>query len=548
MSLVNVNENPVEEKSTNILDKYNNLELKSIDSSYLLGIKELDSNCELAQCNSIKRLNNTLSQYTSAVKRNETAENITFDNIFNDDYDHIQILNDFHHSLKTHSHHFEEIHNMFANQCNDTKCELNNCLMIMRNHRRRAELKDNAKVLKQLYFNCNSRDIINQQILDKIHDFYIHSFDIGHKIPLKDRNRLLNMTDISNTDQYDDCKDDSKINDKSLQSIHQYINQKRDSFARIITESKDSVDTSLKQKEYITNKFSTQIDAGKIIKYSFGFTYFYWSYFKNNDEFNDPMRYMNQFSPTAANDRYSLGEFYVEPKFKGLKDELINNPLYSISISQWNTLIGKAEIHLVTDRLKSVKCDGNLLMDTKRQESTKYYDIPHEAALAVNHIAAIMTYCNESILQRKFTETYRKIPDNESNEHLIERHRNFAHLGRLLRELVGCFPFVSEKEYSAFKNKTGLYHGISIQTMFGAIDAIIKGPTSTTRDYAVAAGFCANKGMILELQMDFYWAIHGHLCLFECSYISDYPNESEVFFIGGYSKFIFRSIINAAQG
>eukprot|EP01084_Bolivina_argentea_P059296 108264_1 len=88
-----------------------------------------------------------------------------------------------------------------------------------------------------------------------------------------------------------------------------------------------------------------------------------------------------------------------------------------------------------------------------------------------------------------------------------------------------------------------LYHGITIQPQFWSMNACIKGPVSTSTSYEVAAMFSGGTGVIMEFRLDEYWNAGAGIPLFECFYISDYTNELEIFFIGGYSNFLFETII-----
>ena len=72
-----------------------------------------------------------------------------------------------------HDHEFEQIFNSFQQSCPLTKC-----MIFRRNNRRRENDKNNINY--------------KQQILDKIHCYFKHSYDIGHHIGNKESQIINN--------------------------------------------------------------------------------------------------------------------------------------------------------------------------------------------------------------------------------------------------------------------------------------------------------------------------------------------------------------------
>ncbi len=74
----------------------------------------------------------------------------------------------------------------------------------------------------------------------------------------------------------------------------------------------------------------------------------------------------------------------------------------------------------------------------------------------------------------------------------------------------------------------------------------IKGSVSTSTDLSVAINVCANKEMALELSLNSGWDKLNINCMgccaLDCSFISDFTNEKEVLFFGGFGVFQFCSI------
>eukprot|EP01084_Bolivina_argentea_P255423 429594_1 len=166
------------------------------------------------------------------------------------------------------------------------------------------------------------------------------------------------------------------------------------------------------------------------------------------------------------------------------------------------------------------------------------------------HLIAMMLYCNYDKMQRKLSETYTKSDEKESDTSLKERHSNYYFWGRSLRECVECFGTDFSPEVDSAD--ITLFRGINQQFMFESTLANIKGPFSTTTEYAVALNFCANKGMVLEMILQpqswiFKW-LEGmeaatRLSCIDCRFISDFSSENEIFCIGGLNPFRLSTII-----
>eukprot|EP01084_Bolivina_argentea_P305925 528537_1 len=83
---------------------------------------------------------------------------------------------------------FEVVFNQLGGICHASKCK-----SFSRNYRDRAggykeyEVYDGYEMLVD---DNESKTIIIQQLLDKIHCYYSHCFDIGHKMTIMDRNEL----------------------------------------------------------------------------------------------------------------------------------------------------------------------------------------------------------------------------------------------------------------------------------------------------------------------------------------------------------------------
>eukprot|EP01084_Bolivina_argentea_P137263 241747_1 len=524
------------------IDKPNDLVDTRIHSNYLGEGFEVFSNnrgfkvesCKLEECKPFQRINNMLQTYHSYTKQYQKQKNVDIDMKLDDNYKNTDILNDFNHLMLIHAMEFENIYDLLIQQTNaNTICQLDKCLLINRNER------DRTTETKQLYFvNENEHpDIIRQQLIDRIHSYYFHSFDCGFKLTRKEKENIFE----SEVKISDDNEQDAYVFDRHAHLIVNLMKEKRSQRSNI---------SQLTRINNSNNKFSMQIDKKhNENEYSYGVRYFYWTHYENNVSTQDDVHRLSGTSlgsPPDANPGYKLMDWYICAKYHSFKEELSLNQICCISLSEWNNLLQKAQCHMETNLVRGIKCP--------RTRSAQFYDMQPDEKISAKHLMSMMIYCNFTELQCKFSETFRHKDKNETDVEMKQRHRNFFYLGKLLRECVECF---GTKWKGTDNINISLYHGVSQQFSFSSLNAFIKGPLSTTTDFAVACNFCQNKGMILNINMDvFEWRYKYNegddailrLNCFECNWVSDYVNEQEILFIGGLCKFIFNTIIVAPTG
>ena len=139
---------------------------------------------------------NILAKYRFYIdtSQNEQSKLCIATNVYNtkqNQYNDINLLNDFNHLLESHRHEFEEIYNMLKNEIyNNNDCRLRECLSMRRHHRDRHKITENEEILNELY-NGND-DIVSQQILDRAHCHYMHTFDIGYRLTKRDKQDIMN--------------------------------------------------------------------------------------------------------------------------------------------------------------------------------------------------------------------------------------------------------------------------------------------------------------------------------------------------------------------
>ena len=115
------------------------------------------------------------------------------------------------------------------------------------------------------------------------------------------------------------------------------------------------------------------------------------------------------------------------PSFESMKEEMTENEICPMTSNQWQSTLMQALTHLDSEKIKA---DGKYT--AKRTD--KRYGIESGQKIGIENILAIMIYCNYTDLQTKFSETFRRVQDDDTEEMIAERHcGNYYWLGRCVR-------------------------------------------------------------------------------------------------------------------
>ena len=112
------------------------------------------------------------------------------------------------------------------------------------------------------------------------------------------------------------------------------------------------------------------------------------------------------------------------PSFECMKEEMIGNEICSIALRQWQNTLMNAVTHLESDKIK-VKAQYTA------KKTDEKYGIEIGQEIGTENIVAILIYCNFTDLQARFSETFREMHGDDTDETIIDRHcRNYYWLGR----------------------------------------------------------------------------------------------------------------------
>eukprot|EP01084_Bolivina_argentea_P174500 302282_1 len=510
------------------------------DSKHLLSssIPQLFDNdadrkeCDLLRCRSLIRLSKILLHY---------AKSIDLDKIYPFNYDNSDLLNDFQHLLVKHCDQYEDIYKILTKN-DDKSCDITMCNIIRRNNRDRQEISKNCLKMLEMYDAEDLKDIMKQQLIDKIHCYYFHSFDIGYKITEQQRQNMILQANA--------CIDEEKTYD----ALHDHL-------VKIITEQQYFLYkrfNNIKELQRLKNNKDinkpNKLKSIKIPSYDFGHRYFYDLKYNNSKSFIDTnaTRRVADIRPgaTATNPGYSIGDWFVSPKYKDLKEEVTRY----LDMAQWYALFAKANHHVITNYAKSMKLISTGFQSGSLTEALEYALQQRkrvDRSIGVEHIISVMIYCNFDNLSNKFSSTYRHLPEDDPDDmkneqininvqrdmSMKKRHCSFANLGKRLKESV---ELLKQPENAP----NTLYHGVNAVMQLSSTCTYMFGPISTTAVYSVAVAFCNNTGMILEFNARNYTSYLSRIKgRFTCHWLSDFANEQEILFIGGYEKMMGKEII-----
>eukprot|EP01084_Bolivina_argentea_P088155 159169_1 len=395
-------------------------------------------------------------------KRDFVDTNSSLDIVqFMDKFGFVDFLNEFNDHLekeRVNAFYLESVYNKLIEKLNNNKCVVATCRCILRNSRD-----------KSLWNSTNNKSqdqnaMMYESVLDNVHVHLFHTNDMGYRLFRKETEQLLCDTDGELKQQelvkkkYMKYNESIKANVKHDKFATILTTQLfRDSFTQYLRSTTAAADSGiinkfnhwLYEQEYDTDalkfdfkyidEYSSNIrnqmykeqwnaalkfmdcNDPKEVLYSFGYRFYYWEFFKNNENERNVIRIKGYKTKAdekrkwydTGNKGYKSGKWYIQAKYKDIKHEIVDNEMYSLRWSDWRINAQKAATYLQTKYTKSIK--ANAFWET-------VYGIPHGKKVSHDHIIAICLYCNYTELQRIFTKTFRKESKYELDETLKSRH------------------------------------------------------------------------------------------------------------------------------
>eukprot|EP01084_Bolivina_argentea_P303870 524725_1 len=392
----------------------------------------LGTNSVNLNCIHVQRFVKIMNQYTQNNQNNMHFENIDIMSIFND-YMHL-----------LHNHNKDEYFEYIVNTL--MHCDILKCESFKRNNRERDSDHDWTQGLK-----IEMNELVNMQIMDKMHCCFQHCYDIGNKITMKERTLLDNVTKTVPETSLDDS-----LSVTNIRKLNELFQSKRELHGKAFIGLNKNRNTKYSQLFMREEKSENTHDD----RYNFGYKFTY-GYDYEEDE--------------IYTDEDSMSSVTISPKYGSFKEELTSNQIATITMRQFDVELKKAQIHFDSEYCKNTFRPFN-----------KYncYEMIH-----IEHLLSLIIYCNYTNLQDQFSKTYRM--DNGS------KHNQFYFLGKCLKISIHTFGTSLRDMHSEVRK---FYHGIGEQLLLPEYVTVkINTPLSTSSSFEVAANFTnLNEGLIIE--------------------------------------------------
>ena len=263
--------------------------------------------------------------------------------------------------------------------------------------------------------------------------------------------------------------------------------------------------------------------------FSTGITFYYWPYFKNKLRLRHNHGHINH--------THTPKELYISPKYESIKDETLNNNICTIKFFSFKEILKKAKRFMDTNRARSLRSSSDSLLF--------HYGIKAHSPLSIENLLCIILYCDWSDFCTAFSSTFRRTKSFEPLSSVKTRNREFWHFSKTLRETVelyGEHKGFYDKEKKKWSGIEGpFYCGMSFKCVLSSFNIRLQGPTSTSKQIAVATRFGGDHGIIIQLNNSGDWNSEYLRC-FDCSWISNYNSEEERLFFGGRYRMKVESI------
>ena len=215
----------------------------------------------------------------------------------------------------------------------------------------------------------------------------------------------------------------------------------------------------------------------------------------------------------------SSDAYALKPAYASLKEECLNNQIHAMDLQRFNETAHEAMVRARSARAKRYQAADKGL-------SNKKFEIPPKLSLSTSHIFVLMTYCNETEMQRKYKQfgcrddSIIRSAQDPRFARLKRRNAQIAHWYKLLYEAV---EFYGERVTTEHK----FYTGMGVRLLFDSFTPQFNAPLSTTTAESIALRFSKNSGLVLKLV-----PVKGSMDMFfDVEWLSDYELEKERLFV-----------------
>eukprot|EP01084_Bolivina_argentea_P315267 546154_1 len=525
-------------------------------------------------CESMNRLFNALQIYTTLNIINNQNDREFFDKFMHEIYD--QLVNDYIHFNNHHTHQLEAIHNdIINNKSILNPCQISECKFTLRHH---------GHISKVPKYILNPALRFYQRVMDSIHFYLFHCFDVGLRVLKAPQSEY----------QEEETKNEDKYFDSYLSRVHKIIQQrqhltasfdrfKSDKFEISPTLNENVLQTStaadklvkylnrsilhegledflcfIRENEYDTDSFELdiKIQPGNIANFAIttknndiiqevttfilmkqyfsssyvsGLRFYYWDFYRQ-------LQHIPYEEQSAWNQvghlTYNICDLFVVSKYSSFKEEILH-------YKHGKNLNGDLTVNIYRDHVL-FKVNKYMISDIVKQTKAAYveylnhhYEIARMTPIQRRHLISLVLYTDFSYLSSDFSKSLRP---RTYFEHVIAikgRNSKYHYLSKYLRETVEIYGKCRYEDDDNPGLKGPFYCGLSVVVHLPQFNITLCSPTSTTKLITVAMTFSGRDGMILQLNNNCQGKLDT-LRAFDASWISEYREEMERIYFGGY--------------
>ena len=200
----------------------------------------------------------------------------------------------------------------------------------------------------------------------------------------------------------------------------------------------------------------------------------------NAFEFGERFYYGKHFAAQKGD------HFIARPAHANLKDEMLNNEIHPIGVSDFLDFMVKAHSLSLTRVARGKQARDNLA-------DNAFFELPPRSPFSVAHVLSVIIYTNDTDIQYNFKKkACRRLHRGDTVAAIARRNAQIGHWYTLFVQSVFFYG-------ETMRKKDTLYTGMSCRLLFGRLTPRFGCPLSTTVAFDVAQRF-AKEGIVLELK------------------------------------------------
>ena len=445
----------------------------------------------------------------------------------------IQLINDFQH---IHIYHWDhcELFNEFEKILNE--CFIPQSISFKRHFRDRSLYKNDITRYKLYFLQCKNngkrsvdrgdrlllqKEIICMQWMDEIHCYLRHSLMRFEGDDESDDDDEYTETDYTRDNSFGSRSRNSFISNRTHSPSNSRTNLSVNSKNNFDRRSRYS-QTMLSETAHsnITSKYKQSLNMQLMMqrkeeydKYGYGRSYGRDKHNKENkNDEDDEIKHNEELSSFEWQSTLN-SKSNIKPRYNSMKDEILNNPYYKLSMLEWNELYFKCEQISKTWIRKKIKAKDKY----SGMIGINKLKIKKGDTISIEFMMAIKLYTDYDKLQFELKRCLRG-----------ERARDLSYL-YLWRNII----LICVSKFGIKMKKHKFFYGCNSKmefTNFGGF-GLFNGPLSLTISLEVAKQYATHDGMLMQIGNAHPWIKgndNGNGRYFDVSCLSDFKNEHEI--------------------